>query len=101
MSSVEKEYYEYLDKLDKEELITRLVNLESQNNELSNENYELGGENEQLKQQLHNLPKKIMEEIKGKQPNFTENSYGFTTKQGWDICVEILATILKKYGGER
>ena len=51
MSSVEKEYYEYLDKLGKEELITRVVNLESQNNELSNENYELGRENEQLKKE--------------------------------------------------
>ena len=61
---------------------------------------ELVNENEKLKQQLHDLPKKIMEEIKGKQPNFTENSYGFTTKQGWDICVEILDTILKKFGGE-
>ena len=57
-------------------------------------------ENKQLKQRLSNLPKKIAEEIKKKQPNFTENSYGFTTKQGWDMCVEILDTILKKYRGE-
>lgn len=49
MSSVDKEYYEYLSKLDKEDLITKLMNLESQNNELSNENYELGRENERLK----------------------------------------------------
>ena len=57
-------------------------------------------ENQQLKQQLHDLPKKIVEELKEKQPNFTENNYGFTTKQGWDMCVEILDSILKKYGGE-
>lgn len=49
MSSLDKEYYEYLNKLDKEDLITKVMNLESQNNELSNENYELGRENERLK----------------------------------------------------
>lgn len=49
MSNIDKEYYEYLNKLDKEELITKVMNLESQNNELSNENYELGRENERLK----------------------------------------------------
>lgn len=57
-------------------------------------------ENIKLKQQLHDLPKKIMGEIKEKQPSFTENSYGVTTKQGWDMCVEILETIWKSYGGE-
>ena len=49
MSNIDKEYYEYLNKLDKEELITKVMNLESQNNELSNENYELGRENVKLK----------------------------------------------------
>ena len=98
MSSVDHEYYEYLMSQDKSDLAIEIMNLEtsSSNNRIA----EFIKEKEELKQQLHDLPKKIMEEIKGKQPNFTENSYGFTTKQGWDICVEILDTILKKYGGE-
>ena len=50
MSSVDKEYYEYLSKLSKEDLITEVMNLESQNNEYSNENYELGRENEHIKE---------------------------------------------------
>lgn len=57
MSSVDNEYYKYLSKLDKEDLITELMNLESQNNELSNENYELGRENEKLRKENAKLRK--------------------------------------------
>lgn len=107
MSSVDNEYYKYLSKLDKEDLITELMNLESQNNELSNENYELGRENDQLKQQLHDLPKKIIDEIE-KNTQLQSFDYGERyceeeASNDWAIDLEdlkeILDTILKKYGG--
>ena len=49
-------------------------------------------ENQQLKQQLHDLPKKIVEEIR---THFLYGIDGETT--GIDI---ILDAILEKYGGE-
>lgn len=69
---------------------------------------ELEKENHQLKQQLHDLPKKIVEEIKLQLFNHFKvkniEEYGklplidslFTT----DTVIEILDTILKKFGGE-
>lgn len=65
-------------------------------------------ENQQLKQQLHDLPKKIVEEIKLQLFNHFKvkniEEYGklplidslFTA----DTVIEILDTILKKFGGE-
>ena len=56
-------------------------------------------ENQQLKQQLHDLPKKIVEEIENELlPEFSgsndyEHKYYIITKR-------ILSTILKKFGGE-
>ena len=62
-------------------------------------------ENEQLKQELNDLPKKIVEEIKDqiiKNVDITPDSYDnynfrLTTR---NECIECLDTILKKYGGE-
>ena len=52
-------------------------------------------ENQQLKQQLHDLPKKIVEEV---EKNFTEYlPLKYKTGAGF---YSRLNTILKKYGGE-
>lgn len=81
-------------------LVSELTPFRYRNEFLTEQIQELKQENQQLKQQLHDLPNSILREIKARQPNFTENSYGVTTKQGWDMCVEILETIWKSYGGE-
>ena len=69
-------------------------------------------ENSQLKQQLHDLPKKIVEEIRKwgqKHYNWVGDGTGYDG-QDYNECIgfnmaidqlnEILDTILKKYGGE-
>ena len=69
-------------------------------------------ENQQLKQQLHDLPKKIVEEIRKwgqKHYNWVGDGTGYDG-QDYNECIgfnmaidqlnEILDTILKKYGGE-
>ena len=73
---------------------------------------ELENENQQLKQQLHDLPKKIVEEIRKwghKHFNWVGDGTGYDG-QDYNECIgfnmaidqlnEILDTILKKYGGE-
>lgn len=58
-------------------------------------------ENQQLKQQLHDLPKKIVEEIRnGFNEKIKDN--GFNSSYGIDLfwLNNFLDTILKKYGGE-
>lgn len=91
---------------------TRLVDFLNLMNEdwwtLYERNKELREENQQLKQQLYDLPKKIVEEIKlqlfnhFKVKNIEEYEKLplidslFTA----DTVIEILDTILKKYGGE-
>lgn len=105
MSSVDNEYYEYLMSQDKSDLAIEIMNLEpsSSNNRIA----EFIKENDQLKQQLHDLPNKIVEEIKLQLFNHFKvkniEEYGklplidslFTA----DTVIEILDTILKKYGG--
>ena len=68
--------------------VETLFNLEEQNTRLVQEN-------QQLKQQLHDLPKKIVEEI---EKNFTEY-LPLKDKTGAGFYSR-LNTILKKYGGE-
>ena len=90
-------------KLDK--CVTELVNAENLVSYLENEN-------QQLKQQLHDLPKKIVEEIRKwgqKHYNWVGDGTGYDG-QDYNECIgfnmaidqlnEILDTILKKYGGE-
>ena len=66
---------------------------------------ELGQENQQLKQQLHDLPKKIMGEIRddmSKRIIEKQIKWGDNTQIGF-ICNainECLDAILKKFGGE-
>lgn len=66
----------------------------AQKRNIGQANEKLREENQQLKQQLHDLPKKIVEEIRdvlnGNDIEIQDNIY-FT---------DILDTILKKYGGE-
>lgn len=75
---------------------TRLMDFLNLMNEdwwtLYERNKELREENQQLKQQLHDLPKKIVEEIRA---DFLYGIDGETT--GTDI---ILYTILEEFGGE-
>ena len=61
---------------------------------------ELENENKQLKQQLHDLPKKIVEEIRDITGDYweeCENNSNLITITNEDFD-EILDTILKKYG---
>ena len=85
---------------------TRLVDFLNLMNEdwwtLYERNKELREENQQLKQQLHDLPKKIVEEIRDVAGDYWEECGNVTdlntlTMEDFD---EILDTILKKYGGK-
>ena len=106
MSSVDNEYYEYLMSQDKSDLAIEIMNLEtsSSNNRIA----ESIKENDQLKQQLHDLPKKIVEEIRdvaGEYWEFTRckecgNFAKLDTITSKDFD-EILDTILKKYGEKK
>lgn len=107
MSSIDNEYYEYLMSQDKSDLAIEIMNLEpsSSNNRIA----EFIKENDQLKQQLRNLPKKIIDEIE-KNTQLQSFDYGERyceeeASNDWAIDLEdlkeILDTILKKYGGER
>ena len=111
----EKERYEFIDFEDGIELIDTenkkalddADKIKDTLNQQSKRLKELEQENQQLKQQLHDLPKKIVGEIR----DIAEDYWDFniceecgnvpdlnalTTKD----FEEILATILKKYGGE-
>lgn len=64
-------------------------------------------ENQQLKQQLNDLPKKIVEEIRKELNNIVEVGDYFDTETDEETNLlkqsdieNILDTILKKYGGE-
>lgn len=61
MSSVDNEYYEYLMSRDKSDLAIEIMNLDisSSNDRIA----EFIKENDQLKQQLHDLPKKIVNDF--------------------------------------
>lgn len=107
MSSVDKEYYEYLMLQDKSDLAIQIMNLEPSlsNNRIA----ESIKENDQLKQQLHDLPKKIIDEIE-KNTQLQSFDYGERyceeeASNDWAIDLEdlkeILDTILKKYGEEK
>lgn len=107
MSSVDKEYYEYLMSQDKSDLAIKIMNLETSSN--NNRIAESIKENDQLKQQLHDLPKKIVndfyDEIRHRA--ILEDDYcpdhNLERKYGIRKCLleDIRTTILKKYGGER
>ena len=56
-------------------------------------------ENQQLKQQLHELPKKIVEEIKDKIPEIGGMKCEIIIDDSLTLNT-LLDTILKKYGGE-
>ena len=106
MSSVDNEYYEYLMSQDKSDLAIEIMNLDmaSSNNRIA----EFIKENDQLKQQLHDLPKKIVKEIRdvsGEYWEFTRckecgNFAKLDTITSKDFD-EILDTVLKKYGEEK
>ena len=66
-------------------------------------------ENQQLKQQLHDLPKKIVEEVKDDLLDFSNGWWRYFMTDGCEYMLssdlqgcldEIIDTILKKYGGE-
>ena len=107
MSSVDNEYYEYLMSQDKSDLAIEIMNLEtaSSNNKIA----EFIKENDQLKQQLHDLPKKIVndfyDEIRHRA--ILEDDYcpdhNLERKYGVRKCLleNIKTTILKKYGEEK
>ena len=63
-------------------------------------NYKLHMENAQLKQQLHDLPKKIVEYIKFFKGFYFDWKIGQKIFPAFKITEEDLDTILKKYGGE-
>ena len=70
---------------------------------------ELENENQQLKQQLHDLPKNIVEEVKDDLLDFSNGWWRYFMTDGCEYMLssdlqgcldEIIDTILKKYGGE-
>ena len=70
---------------------------------------ELEEENQQLKQQLHDLPKKIVGEIRDCLLDFSNGWWRYFMTDGCEYMLssdlqgcldEIIDTILKKYGGE-
>ena len=80
---------------DDEAVLNRLNEQDFELKKLNQENIKLIEENQQLKQQLHELPKKIVEEV---EKNFTEYlPLKYKTGAGF-YCR--LNAILKKYGGE-
>lgn len=111
MSSVDNEYYEYLMSQDKSDLAITIMNLEtsSSNNRIA----ESIKENDQLKQQLHDLPKKIVEEITNELSNNTSlyfeirestSAHCPNKEYEWFNYVRFrnyINTILKKYGEEK
>ena len=110
MSSVDREYYEYLMSQDKSTLAIKIMNLEtsSSNNRIA----ESIKENAQLKQQLHDLPKKIVEDITNELSNNTSLYFEIRESTSehcpnkeyeWFNYVRFrnyINTILKKYGEE-
>lgn len=93
IKELEEENKELEIKLDK--CGTELVNAENLVSYLENEN-------QQLKQQLHDLPKKIVEEIRDVAGDYweeCENNSNLITIANEDFD-EILDTILEKFGGK-
>lgn len=94
----EKERYEWNSRFDeaiKDNQIGDIVNAVEVLNKQDKRIKELEQENHQLKQQLHELPKKIVGDI---EKNFTEYlPLKYKTGAGF---YSRLNTILKKYGGE-
>ena len=104
----EKEIYEWNSRFDeaiKDNQIGDIVNAVEVLNKQDKQIKELKKENQQLKQQLHDLPKKIVKEIRydmSKRIMEQQIKCGDNTQIGF-ICNainECLDTILKKYGGE-
>lgn len=80
---------------DDEAVLNRLNEQDFELKKLNQENIKLIEENQQLKQQLHELPKKIVKEV---EKNFTEYlPLKYKTGAGF---YSRLNAILKKYGGE-
>ncbi len=82
--------------------ILRLYQICDLLNQQSKRIKELENENKQLKQQLHDLPKKIVEEIRDITGDYweeCENNSNLITITNEDFD-EILDTILEKFGGE-
>ena len=106
MSSVDHEYYEYLMSQDKSDLAITIMNLEPSS--INNRIAESIKENDQLKQQLHDFPKKIVKDIINNADlqsfDYGERYCEEEASNDWAIDLEdlkeILDTILKKYGGE-
>ena len=72
--------------------------------------YRLAEETQQLKQQLHDLPKKIVKEIRDDLLDFSNGWWRYFMTDGCEYMLssdlqgcldEIIDTILKKYGGGR
>ena len=70
---------------------------------------ELKNENQQLKQQLHDLPKKIVEEVKDDLLDFSNGWWRYFMTDGCEYMLssdlqgcldEIIDTILEKFGGK-
>ena len=80
---------------DDEDVLNRLNEQDFELKKLNQENIKLIEENQQLKQQLHDLPRKIVEEV---EKNFTEY-LPLKDKTGAGFYLRLNA-ILKKYGGE-
>ena len=79
--------------LDKLETVCNLLNQQDKRIK------ELEQENQQLKQQLHDLPKKIVEEIEEEIIKY-DLLKNFPNEAGYCMFNSILDTILEKYGGE-
>ena len=85
--------------------INNTYKLEDLLNQQSKRIKELEQENQQLKQQLHDLPKKIVEEIRydmSKRIIEKQIKWGDNTQIGFicNVINECLDTILEKFGGE-
>ena len=89
--------------------INNTYKLEDLLNQQSKRIKELENENQQLKQQLHDLPKKIVEEVKDDLLDFSNGWWRYFMTDGCEYMLssdlqgcldEIIDTILKKYGGE-
>ena len=98
----EKERYEWNSRFDeaiKDNQTGDIVNAVEVLNKQDKRIKELEKENQQLKQQLHDLPKKIVEEIEEEIIKY-DLLKNFPNEAGYCMFNSILDTILEKYGGE-
>ena len=85
---------------DDKAVLNRLNEQDYELKKLNQENIKLIKENRQLKQQLHDLPKKIVEDSKNYKGCYFDWKIGEKIFPAFKITEEDLDTILKKYGGE-